>query len=231
MSSLLYTLPEPRIVRMAQAALPPVPRAQEGYLLLADISGYTPFMRGVGEAHGIDFSEGIPPAFALIGTLLDSVSEGLKSPFEVAKFEGDAVFAVAPRDDLEGNGSDLLAMLRGTYRRFVEVREEANIAQMAHECTACPLVNNLDLKMVLHAGRYISQPMQGQTELLGPAVNLVHRMLKSAVADQVGHRHYLHLTDAAASGLGLTDAGTAHAETYADVGEVAGRILDLSTAS
>jgi class 3 adenylate cyclase len=210
------------------SAAPPVTSAQEGYLLLADISGYTGFMENVGETHGVDFSEGIPPAFALIGTLLDSVVDGLVRSFEVAKFEGDAVFAVAPVGDLDGKGSDLLATLRETYRRFIEARTEADPARIPHDCSACMLVNNLDLKMALHEGPYISQVVQRQNELLGPAVNLVHRMLKSSVADEVGHRHYLHLTDAAAVRLGLSDMGIAHQESYSDVGDVPGRVLDLS---
>ena len=41
------------------------------YLLLADISGYTSFVVGVEEAHGVDFSDGIPPGYELLGALLD----------------------------------------------------------------------------------------------------------------------------------------------------------------
>jgi class 3 adenylate cyclase len=208
----------------------PVSSAEEGYLLLADISGYTRFMTGVGDAHGFDYAEGIPPGFELMGVLLDSVAGGLSSPFSVAKFEGDAVFAVAAAGDLDGRGSDLLAILRRTYRRFIAARNEADPARNAHECVACALVDNLDLKMVLHEGPYVSQAVHRQTELLGPAVNVVHRMLKSTAADQVGHRHYLYLTDDAARRLGLTDAGIAHIESY-DIGDISGRVLDLEAVS
>jgi class 3 adenylate cyclase len=215
---------------MAQAASP-ITTAKEGYLLLADISGFTGFMEGVGETHGVDFGEGIPPAFALIGAMLDSVADGLGSPFEVAKFEGDAVFAVAPAGDLDGRGTEVLAILRETYRRFLEARAEADPARIPHECTACAMVNTLDLKMALHEGPYISQAVQRQTELLGQAVNVVHRLLKSTVASKVGNRHYLHMTDTAAVRLGLGDAGIGHVESYDDVGDISGRVLDLSPSS
>ena len=208
----------------------PVSSAEEGYLLLADISGYTGFMTGVGDAHGFDYTEGIPPGYELMGALLDSVAGGLSTPFSVAKFEGDAVFAVAAAGDLDGRGSDLLAIVGETYRRFIAARTEADPAQSAHTCVACPLVVKLDLKIVLHEGPYVSQAVHRQTELLGPAVNVVHRMLKSAVADQVGHRHYLFLTDDAAVRLGLTDAGIAHVESY-DIGDISGRVLDLEAVS
>jgi hypothetical protein len=214
---------------MAQAEAP-VTRAEEGYLLLADISGYTGFIANVGDAHGVDFSVSIPPGFALLGQLLDSVVAGLRSPFTVAKFEGDAVFAVAPVAELDGRGSELLAILGDTYRGFVETRTAAYIAQQGHECTACPLVRTLDLKMVLHEGPYVRQAVHAQDDLHGAAVNVVHRMLKSSVADEVGHRHYLYLTDAAAGRLGLEGQGIAHVESY-DIGDISGRVLDLESLS
>jgi hypothetical protein len=212
---------------MAQP-VPPIGRAEEGYLLLADISGYTGFIQNVGDAHGVDFSVGIPPGFALLGQLLDSVAAGLRSPFRVAKFEGDAVFAVAPTSELDGRGADLLAIVGDTYRRFVDTRGEAYVAQQGHECSACPLVGTLDLKMVLHEGPYVAQAVQWQIDLHGGAVNAVHRMLKSTVAETVGHRHYLYLSDHAAGRLGLADAGFAHVESY-DIGDISGRVLDLET--
>jgi hypothetical protein len=120
----------------------------------------------------------------------------------------------------------MLAILGDTYRRFVATRTEADVARRTHECTACPLVRTLDLKMVLHHGSYVSQAVHRQTELLGSAVNAVHRMLKSSVAEVVGHRHYLYLTDDAARRLDLADAGIAHVESY-DIGDIPGRVLDL----
>jgi hypothetical protein len=207
---------------------PPSSEAGEGYLLLADISGYTSLMSSVGEAHGVDFTQGIPPGFALMGSLLDAVADGLDESFAVAKFEGDAVFAVASPDDLDGRGPHVVQGLRGTYDRFMEARARADAGRGDHWCSACVLVTSLDLKMVLHEGPFVRQAVQRQTELLGTAVNLVHRMLKSSVADRVGHRHYLHLTDDAAARLHLPDAGIAHTETY-DLGDVPGRVLDLTS--
>jgi len=209
-------------------ARPPVSRAEEGYLLLADISGYTNFMGGVGESHGVDFSEGVPPGFALMAALLDAVAEGLGGTFTVDKFEGDAVFATAPATELDGRGPAVVDALRATYGRFLEARTRADLGRGDHRCDACLLVTSLDLKMVLHEGSYVVQAVQQQTELLGHAVNVVHRMLKSTVAEAVSHRHYLHVSDVAATRLGLDAAGSAHLETYADVGDVPGRVLDLS---
>ena len=46
--------------------------AGERYLLLADISGYTGFMAGVEQVHGVDFSGGIPAAYSMLGDLLNT---------------------------------------------------------------------------------------------------------------------------------------------------------------
>ena len=59
--------------------------ASEGYLLLADISGYTGFLTSVEQAHDVDFSGGIPAGYAVLGQLLDSVVEGVEPEFGVAK--------------------------------------------------------------------------------------------------------------------------------------------------
>ena len=42
-------------------------------MVIADISGYTGFMTGVEVAHGVDFSAGIPAAYAVLGDLLNTV--------------------------------------------------------------------------------------------------------------------------------------------------------------
>ena len=200
--------------------------ASEGYLLLADISGYTGFLTGVEEAHDVDFSAGIPAGYTVLGLLLDSVIEGVEPEFGVAKLEGDAVFATAPADKLDGHGDAVVTHLRGVHRAFRARRTEARQAN-DHVCTACPAVGNLDLKMVLHRGRVVRQTVGSRTEILGPAVNVAHRLLKNTIQSRIGYRPYLFVTDAAAAGLGLAEVGTEHREQYPDVGTIAGRIVEL----
>jgi Protein of unknown function (DUF2652) len=206
----------------------PDPASMTGdqYLLLADISGYTAFMKSVEQAHGVDFSHGIPAGFAVLGDLLDTVIEGIEPAFAVAKLEGDAVFAVAPTATLDGRGEELLGRLQTLYQAFHARREKARSAK-DHVCTACPVVGTLDLKMVLHRGQVVRQSIGTQTELLGPAVNVTHRLLKNSIQARLGYRPYLFLTDAAASGLNLAEPGVEHREDYADVGPVHGRVVAL----
>jgi class 3 adenylate cyclase len=200
--------------------------AGQRYLLLADISGYTAFMAGVEQAHGVDFSAGIPAGYTVLGALLDAVVEGVQPDFGVAKLEGDAVFAVAPADTLDGRGGSVLNQLQTVYQAFRARREEAKSAK-DHVCTACPVVGNLDLKMVLHRGQVVRQTVGSRSELLGPAVNVAHRLLKNSVQSRIGYRPYLFLTDVAATGLGVPTVGMEHREEYPDVGPIQGRIVDL----
>jgi hypothetical protein len=196
------------------------------YLLLADISGYTAFLNGVEQAHGVDFSSGIPAGYEVLGALLDAVVDGVQPAFDIAKLEGDAVFAVAPAEGLDGQGEAVLDRLRAVYRAFDVVREQGKSAS-DHVCTACPVVGSLDLKMVLHRGHAVRQRVGSNPELLGPAVNVAHRLLKNAIQARLGYRPYLFVTDAAAAGLGLMGIGVEHLEDYPDVGQVHGRVIEL----
>ena len=196
------------------------------YLLLADISGYSTFVVGVEEAHGVDFSDGIPPGYELLGALLDSVMEGVKPEFTVDKLEGDAVFATAPVGALDGHGNALVDQLQSVYRAFQARRTDA-IPKEDHICVACSVVGELDLKMVVHRGQVVRQTVGSHSELLGPAVNVAHRLLKNTLQARFGRRPYLFISEAAADGLGVTDVGFEHSETYADVGIVQGRVVGL----
>jgi len=198
----------------------------EGYLLLADISGYTGFLSSVEEAHDVDFSGGIPAGYTVLGQLLDSVVDGVEPEFGVAKLEGDAVFATAPAEALDGQGDAVVRHLQAVHDAFRARRAVAKHAA-DHVCTACPVVGSLDLKMVLHRGRVVRQTVGSRTEILGPAVNIAHRLLKNTIQARIGARPYLFMTDAAATGLGLPGVGVEHREDYPDVGPIGGRILEL----
>lgn len=203
------------------------PVAGERYLLLADISGYTAFLAGVEQTHGVDFSSGIPAGYEVLGALLDAVVEGVQPTFDIAKLEGDAVFAVAAAEGLDGHGEAVLDRLRAVWRAFYVVRERGKSAS-DHICTACPVIGGLNLKMVLHRGQAVRQTVGSNPELLGPAVNVAHRLLKNAIQSRLGYRAYLFVTDAAAAGLGLTGVGVEHLEDYPDAGQVHGRVIEVA---
>ncbi|MBT5774755.1 MAG: DUF2652 domain-containing protein [Dehalococcoidia bacterium] len=198
------------------------PGANRGTLLLADISGYTAFLEGVGAEHGAEMAETgeVPEAYPIMMTLLDGIVERLVPPFTLSKTEGDAVFAFAADADLPLRGQSLLACMSSCYSAFQE-----NVAAMERAltcgCSACSFGITLDLKFVMHHGGYVLQPIAGRQELLGPDVNAVHRLLKNHAADVVGNRAYALFTRSAADHLEIpVTTATPVTETYDHVGQI-----------
>ena len=67
--------------------------------LLADVSGFTSFLSDVADAHAGDTDPSfVPAAYGMFGGLIDLVVGSVAPPFDLAKLEGDAVFAVASSD-------------------------------------------------------------------------------------------------------------------------------------
>jgi len=153
-------------------------------------------------------------------------SRGVQPEFAVVKLEGDAVFATALAATLDGRGAEVLIRLRALHEAF-RARRVATRKAQNHECSACSLVDRLELKMLVHRGQAVRQTVGSQTELLGPAVNVAHRLLKNTIAARIGYRPYLFLTDAAAGGLKLEAIGVEHHEEYPDVGTIQGRLVEL----
>ncbi len=184
-------------------------QAAEGPLLLADISGYTSFLRDVEVTHRDDaFANGaIPDAYGLMSSLLDGIVAKIVPPFTLSKLEGDAVFAFAAAQDAVPRGPDLLACVHECYADFATRLAQAGDTWTC-TCDACSRASNLDLKFILHHGRYVLQEIAGSRELTGPEVVMAHRLLKNGAASAVGDRPYLLLSAAAAGALEvpLTDA-------------------------
>jgi len=200
---------------------------RRGPLLLADISGYTSFLRGVADAHReiILEADEPPQAYALLSHLLDTMVAAVAPTFRLAKFEGDAVFAVA--DDGVVQGESVLACLRACYSAFRD-RLAAAGSQWTCTCAACARISELDLKFVLHHGEYVAQSIAGREELLGPDVNVVHRLLKNHARELVGPVPYALVTEAAAAAMSIpTAAMVSGQETYPDTPPIRMHVLAL----
>jgi len=207
------------------------PRLETGTLLLADISGYTTFLGLVTAVHPemIGLAGPIPPAYPIMSSLLDVVVDGIAPTFRLSEIEGDAVFGYATDDEMNRDGESALQAIRSAYSGFRGRIDEAMAHHQEHECDACSILPTLDLKFLLHHGPLVVQRIAGRERLLGPAVNLTHRLLKNSVSEQTGHRGYLFTTDEAAEQLGLSQQiGVRHEEDYADVGSVSGTVVGLA---
>jgi Protein of unknown function (DUF2652) len=201
-----------------------------GSLLLADITGYTGFLQGVAEAHRILIieSDEPPAAYGFVSGLLDRILTAVTPPFRLAKFEGDAVFAVATDVELAISGEEVLELLRACRRAFAEGLAKAN-ANWTCQCGSCSRIHRLDVKFVLHHGEYVVQRIAGHEELLGPDVNAAHRLLKNHVSELIGPRPYAIVTDAALDALDVPVGdmiGTT--ETYENVPPIPIHVLPLA---
>jgi len=213
--------------RPMTAPLPGTAR-RRGALLLADISGYTSFLQGVADAHRdvIVEADEPPPAYAVLSHLLDTIATAIAPTFRLAKFEGDAIFAVA--DDGLATGEAVLESVQRCYAAFRD-RLAAAGSLWTCTCDACARIGQLDLKFVLHHGTYVAQSIAGHEEFLGPAVNLVHRLLKNHARDLVGAAPYALVTEAAVDALTIPTADmVAGEEAYEDTPPVSVHILVLA---
>ena len=190
--------------------------AQHGYLLIADISGYTSFVAGTELEHSHE----------ILSDLLSTIYLSIESLLTIHKLEGDAVFACAPETKIQ-RGETLLELIEITYAAF---RDKQVSMKRATTCTckACRNIPSLDLKFIAHYGDYIVQQVRDVREMVGSDVNLAHRLLKNHVSESTGWRAYMMFTEQCLDHmkLNLEDAHT-QTESYEHLGEVKTYNLDL----
>jgi hypothetical protein len=190
-----------------------------GALVLADISGFTAFVTATELEHGP----------AIIADLLGEVMHELAPPLEIQEVEGDAVFALGP-DRAVGPPAALLDVLEEAFVAF-KSRQRQLAADESCRCQACSNVGKLDLKIVVHHGRFLRQMVGDRSQAAGASVLLVHRLLKN---DLAGRRAYLLLTEAALHWAGVNPAAVglvSHVEHYEHFGDVPCFVRDLGRAA
>lgn len=189
-----------------------------GYILIADITGYTVYLN----ESELDHAKGT------LTDLLELLIEETKPPLVINRLEGDAVFSYG-LDEGFLSAQTFLESIEDTYvafRRAIELMVLNNTC----ECSACANVSKLDLKFFLHHGTFALQTVGDNEELMGTDVNVIHRLLKNSVTEDTGIRAYILCTDAAESALGLdglSETLVEHTENVADFGEVRVWIRDM----
>ena len=190
-------------------------RSRSGYLILADISGYTAFFAGTELEH----------AQAIIHELTTLIRERLAPPLRFVKLEGDAVFCYAD-DAAFPDGERLAELLEACYFDFSN-RLLDMVRTTTCPCAACATMNALDLKFAAHFGAYVVQNSGGDDDLAGPDVILVHRLLKNSIAEDLGVPAYVFFTEACLQHLPASFDLPRHSETYDSFGETSGGAHDL----
>jgi hypothetical protein len=191
---------------------------QRGFILIADITGYTAYLNDSELEH----------AQGTLTDLLELLIEHTRSPLIISRLEGDAVISYGFEAGFV-SGQTFMETIENTYvdfRKAIELMVLNNSCQ----CNACANVSSLDLKFFVHFGSFVLQKIGDHDELLGTDVNLIHRLLKNSVTADTGIRAYLLCTEAAVEALGFDDPGSSmvyHTETVADLGEASMWITDM----
>ena len=189
---------------------------RQGYLLLADISGYTAFLTG----------NELEPAHGIVQDLTRCLIDQFAPPWQLVKLEGDAAFVVGPAASF-ADGERVLEAIERCYCAFADLREDITRSTTC-TCTACASISSLDLKFVAHFGTYVTQHIANVEDVAGPDVILVHRLLKNNVREATGINAYALLTDALLSRLVETPDLPEHSELCEGLGTVRGKVEDLS---
>ena len=188
----------------------------KGYMVLADISGFSAFM----EANEIDHSAKI------LKNLIQLIMEGLKPVMTIAEVEGDAVFAYV-REDKVTRGELLLEMIEATYAAFRDRRHTMQ-HNVTCPCAACQSISALDLKFITHFGDYVLQNVTGRPKPMGSSVNLAHRLLKNTITETTGWRAYALFSEQSLAKMGIAPEGLRHTtESYPKFGQLRAAGIDL----
>jgi hypothetical protein len=144
--------------------------AERTLLLIADIGGYTEYMR----AHRMSLAHAEVNTARLLEAVIDAGGD-----FELIEIEGDAAFLSRPA----GGDTSVAEMTRAIvamHRAFHG--ERRYVAANLCPCDGCEQTENLKLKFVAHVGEVATQTIRDRRKLVGIDVILVHRLLKNSVA-------------------------------------------------
>jgi hypothetical protein len=189
---------------------------QHGYLLFADISGYTSFVAGTELDHSHE----------ILSDLLETICMQIEKLLTIHKLEGDAVLAYAP-EALISRGETILELVESTYVAFRDRQTDIKRSTTC-TCRACQNIPSLDLKFFVHHGDYIIQQVRDIREMVGSDVNLIHRLSKNHVTDATGWRAYLMITEPCLAHLALKLEGThEQMESYEHLGQIKTLSVDM----
>jgi len=145
---------------------------QPTLLMIADIAGYTRFMK----FHYMSLVH----AQEIVAKLLEAIIDAAPG-MRLAKLEGDAAFFYLPSQSDGSFGAAIVAtQAAAIYRAFHACAADLRSNTLC-PCDGCTQAGDLKIKLVGHVGAVAVQKVKRMTELAGVDVIVVHRMLKNAV--------------------------------------------------
>lgn len=193
-------------------------KTEQGYFLVADITGYTAYLSQSELDHAQD----------TLTSLLNLLIRHTRPPLVISRLAGDAVISYGLKDHFL-QGQTLIELIEETYVAFRRALE-LMVLNTTCECAACKNLGTLDLKFFVHYGAFGIQKLDAHEELVGADVIVLHRLLKNRVTETTGARAYALYTDAAIQQLGLQavcSRMTPHEEEYEHLGKVKTWIQDM----
>ncbi len=146
---------------------------QNAVIVLADISGYTRFMK----LHGM----ALVHAESIITELLDSIIDHTEHPLTLNKLEGDAVLFYALADaNPQAVAESALRQVNGFFHAFSTRKKEIGVDALCN-CGACTEVVHLNIKVVVNFGNVVVRKVRQFEEISGTSVIIAHRLLKNSV--------------------------------------------------
>jgi hypothetical protein len=146
----------------------PVVRA---LFLIADIGGYTRFMR----LHRLSLAHAQENTARLLEAVIDAAPR-----LRLVAVEGDAAFLYVPEPEDEEVARSVSRLAAAMHGAFHGEQERIGTLTLC-PCDACEQIGQLTVKAVVHLGEAAEQTIRETTTLAGTDVILVHRMLKNSV--------------------------------------------------
>jgi hypothetical protein len=189
---------------------------QQGFLIIADITGFTPFVAETELEHSNE----------ILHEILKGIISYLTPTFTLAEVEGDAVFVYAPIEKFP-RGEMILEIIESFYTAFRDKKNSFHRVRTCN-CKACQMAPSLDLKFIIHFGEYIMNNVSGKKKPLGTSVNVAHRLLKNSISEVTGWKAYMLLTKDCAHAIKL-DPSRFHQQTerFDHIGAIETFSIDL----
>jgi Protein of unknown function (DUF2652) len=141
-------------------------------LLIADIGGYTEYMR----FHRTSLAH----AEATTARLLEQVIDAARG-FDLIEIEGDAAFLSRAADARDGDATVAATTQAAVAMHRAFHAERHRVATNMCPCDGCAQASDLKLKFVAHVGEVATQTIKRRRKLVGIDVIFVHRLLKNPV--------------------------------------------------
>lgn len=169
------------------------PSTYKALLVIADISGFTQFMKS--HENAANHAMQATPVGVVV-ELLRAVISAAAPPLKLAEVEGDAAFFYAFCNENGDVTRELAAIKKQVMRFFRSFHHTLQRLCAFNRCARG--AQDLRLKVIIHAGEVAIEHIHGFDKLFGMDVILAHRLLKNSVPAP----EYVLMTESAYNWLG-----------------------------